>query len=117
MMTTKISNLPWIEKYRPINFTTTVLDSCNRKLFENIIENDMFPHLLLYGPPGVGKTTSAENLIHAYRKKHRIGTMENVIHLNASDERGIDIIRYTIYNFINSNNLFIDVLDCIFENS
>jgi len=106
MMTMKISNLPWTEKYRPINFTSTVLDSYNRQLFENIIENDMFPHLLFYGPPGVGKTTSAENLIHAYRKKHKIGTMENVIHLNASDERGIEVIRNQIFQFIKTNTMF-----------
>lgn len=102
----RISNLPWIEKYRPTQFSTTVLDSYNRQLFENIIENDMFPHLLFYGPPGVGKTTSAENLIHAYRRKHHILTQENVIHLNASDERGIEVIRNQIFQFIKSNTMF-----------
>ena len=102
----KISNLPWIEKYRPTKFATTVLDSYNRLLFENIIENEMFPHLLLYGPPGVGKTTSAENLIHAYRKKHNIATLENVIHLNASDDRGIEVIRNQIFQFIKTNTMF-----------
>ena len=103
---TKVFNLPWIEKYRPTKFTTTVLDSYNRKLFENIIENNTFPHLLFYGPPGVGKTTSAENLIHAYRKKHDITTLENVIHLNASDERGIEVIRNQIFQFIKTNTMF-----------
>jgi len=62
--------------------------------------------LLFYGPPGVGKTTSADNLIMAYQKKFHRANRETIIHLNASDERGIEMIRNQINNFVKSNNMF-----------
>ena len=65
-----------------------------------------FPNLLFYGPPGTGKTTSIINLIKSYQDK---GNRKNLmIHLNASDERGIDIIRNQINSFVNSKSLFND---------
>jgi DNA polymerase III delta prime subunit len=104
---TKVCTTPWCEKYRPTHFSQIVLEPYNRKIFENIIETQRFPHLLFYGPPGVGKTTSAENLIRAYQKKqYQTTNYENVIHLNASDERGIEVIRNQIYQFVKSQNMF-----------
>ena len=97
---------PWVEKYRPNTFEEIVLDSLNKKILENIIKNEHFPNLLFYGPPGTGKTTSVINLIKAYQ-----ATSDNknlMIHLNASDERGIDIIRNQINTFVNSKSLFND---------
>jgi len=100
------NNIPWVEKYRPTQFDSIVLDPLNRTLFTNILERDYFPNLLFYGPPGTGKTTTIINLIHAYQKKHGEVSRGTVIHLNASDERGIDIIRNQIYQFVRSKNLF-----------
>jgi DNA polymerase III delta prime subunit len=97
---------PWVEKYRPINFENIVLDKYNKKIMENIINKQNFPHLLLYGPPGTGKTTTIINLVNAYQEKHGKRKKELMIHLNASDERGIDIIRNQIYQFVNSKTLF-----------
>lgn len=99
--------MPWCEKYRPSSFADIVLEPYNRKIFHNILEHKRFPHLLLYGPPGVGKTTSAENLIRAYQTKYYKNNSENVIHLNASDERGIEVIRNQIYQFVVSKNMFV----------
>jgi replication factor C subunit 3/5 len=62
--------------------------------------------LLFYGPPGTGKTTTIINLINAYQSKLNVKNKELIIHLNASDERGIDIIRNQINNFVNSKPLF-----------
>ena len=97
-------NIPWTEKYRPDRFDNIVLDPNNKALFMNMIENKYFPNLLLYGPPGTGKTTTIINLINEYQviKKKK----SQVIHLNASDERGIDIIRNQIYQFVKTKNLF-----------
>jgi len=97
---------PWIEKYRPIHFEHIVLDPVNRQLFQNMIEYDTFPHLLLYGPPGTGKTTTIINLIQEYQNKRNIKNSGNIIHLNASDERGIDIIRNQIQQFVLIKHLF-----------
>ena len=94
---------PWVEKYRPTKFEEIVLDPINKELLNNIIKEKYFPNLLFYGPPGTGKTTSIINLIKKYHGKEYTNSC---IHLNASDERGIDIIRNQINSFVSSKNLF-----------
>jgi len=96
--------IPWTEKYRPSNFDDIVLDPMNKTLFTNMLETKNFPNILLYGPPGTGKTTTIINLINEYQKAKKNKSL--VIHLNASDERGIDIIRNQIYHFVKTKNLF-----------
>ena len=100
------SDIPWVEKYHPTHFDNIVLDPINRTLFEKIIEKNQFPNLLFYGPPGTGKTTTIINLIQQYQKTYSKINKGNIIHLNASDERGIDIIRNQIHSFVKSMNLF-----------
>lgn len=100
------ASIPWVEKYRPKHFDDIVLDSMNRKLFQQILEKNYFPNLLFYGPPGTGKTTTIINLIQEYQTRYSRPNKSNIIHLNASDERGIDIIRNQIYSFVKSMNLF-----------
>ena len=105
-MTTPLQSIPWVEKYRPTEFENIVLEPINRKIFENIIKKEYFPNLLFYGPPGTGKTTTIINLINEYQRTHSKINRENIIHLNASDERGIDIIRNQIQQFVKSKNFF-----------
>jgi replication factor C subunit 3/5 len=100
------NGIPYVEAYRPTNFDDIVLDPLNKKILKNIIETCYFPNLLFYGPPGTGKTTTIINLINAYQEKMNTKNKELIIHLNASDERGIDIIRNQISNFVNSKPLF-----------
>ncbi len=100
------NGVPWVEFYRPTIFENIVLDSLNKKILKNIIDEGYFPNLLFYGPPGTGKTTTIINLINAYQEKHNTKNKELIIHLNASDERGIDIIRNQINYFVNSKPLF-----------
>jgi replication factor C subunit 3/5 len=95
---------PWVEKYRPNTFDDIVLDPLNKKILENIIKTKHFPNLLFYGPPGTGKTTSIINLIKSHQDASNDKNL--MIHLNASDERGIDIIRNQINTFVNSKSLF-----------
>ena len=97
---------PWVEKYRPAIFEEIVLDPVNKKLLKNIIDNNYFPNLLFYGPPGTGKTTTIINLVNMYQEKMNLKNKGLMIHLNASDERGIDIIRNQINSFVNSKSLF-----------
>ena len=101
------NNIPWVEKYRPDNFDDIVLDNYNKEIFENMLKNNYIPNLLLYGSPGSGKTTTIINLINKYQEYNNEVNKSLIIHLNASDERGIDIIRNQINNFVNSNCLFI----------
>lgn len=100
------SGYVWVEKYRPVEFDQIVLNPLNKQILGNIIESSYFPNLLFYGPPGTGKTTTIINLIYAYQVKLGERNKDLVIHLNASDERGIDIIRNQINLFVNSKPLF-----------
>ena len=106
MNESKNKTIPWVEKYRPDEFDNIVLDPLNKKLFQNILDKKYFPNLLFYGPPGTGKTTTIINLINEFQCKHFGKSKGTVIHLNASDERGIDIIRNQINQFVKSKNLF-----------
>ena len=101
------NSTPWVEKYRPSNFDDIVLDPLNKLMMRNIIKTGHFPNLLFYGPPGTGKTTTIMNLVNEYQ----LATMNHansglMIHLNASDERGIDIIRIQINSFVTTKSLF-----------
>ncbi len=102
-----MNGVPWVEKYRPNDFSSIVLDETNKEILSNILKFKYFPNLLLYGPPGTGKTTTIINMVKAYQQE--LGEDINkgsMIHLNASDERGIDIIRNQINQFVNSKGLF-----------
>jgi replication factor C subunit 3/5 len=100
------NSIPWVEKYRPSEFDNIVLDPLNKHILSNIINTSFFPNLLLYGPPGTGKTTTIINLVNSYQTVLNQKNKGLMIHLNASDERGIDIIRNQINQFVNSKSLF-----------
>ena len=98
--------IPWVEKYRPSNFNDIVLNGECNTIFKNIFSKNYLPNLLLYGPPGTGKTTTIINLVNELQNTNTGCNKGLMIHLNASDERGIDTIRNQIYNFVNSKSLF-----------
>ena len=100
------NGIPFVEKYRPVKFDDIVLEPLNKQILKNIIETGYFPNLLFYGPPGTGKTTTIINLVNSYQEKLNQKNKELMIHLNASDERGIDIIRSQINQFVNSKTMF-----------
>lgn len=103
---TSTDTRPWVEKYRPTTMEDIVLDVVTRRLLDNIVTNKAFPNLLLYGPPGTGKTTTIVNLIEKYRASIGQSGPGMVIHLNASDERGVDIVRGPLSQFVSSGNMF-----------
>jgi len=102
------SSINWNEKYRPNNLEKIILSNYNKLLINNIIEKNYFPNLLLYGPPGTGKTTTVINLINSYLSKYYSDNKKQIVHLNASHERGIEIIRNNLYTFVVSDNLFFE---------
>jgi DNA polymerase III delta prime subunit len=103
----KLNNtVPWVEKYRPTQIKDIVLEDINKNIIKNIIDKKNFPNLLLFGPPGTGKTTTIINLIREYQRLNEAISKDLIIDLNASDERGIDIVRTLIQQFVMSKSLF-----------
>lgn len=100
------NSTPWVEKYRPSHFDDIVLDPLNKQILQNVISSGYFPNFLFYGPPGTGKTTTVINLVNSYQIKMNQPYKRLIIHLNASDERGIDTIRNQINLFVNSKTMF-----------
>jgi replication factor C subunit 2/4 len=103
----------WVEKYRPKKLKDIIQQEDIKKMIENIDDIKKLPHMLFYGQPGTGKTTAAINIcrhIFGYDSlngftKHKTNLFneqiykERVLELNASDERGIKVVRDKIKNF------------------
>jgi replication factor C small subunit len=86
----------WVEKYRPRSLDEIVDQEEIVKRLKEFVKQKNMPHLLFAGPPGTGKTTAALALAHdLYGDYWRDNTLE----LNASDERGIDVIRSRIKDY------------------
>jgi len=98
------SQLPWVEKYRPQRLEELVAHENIIKIITNLIDSDNLPHLLLYGPPGTGKTST----IVAAAKRMYGPTKYNsmTLELNASDARGINVVRNEIKEFAGTKQLF-----------
>jgi replication factor C subunit 2/4 len=88
--------LPWVEKYRPVNLDDIIGNKPIIQNFKNIVEKGNVPHMLLVGRPGLGKTTGVTCLARAILGDK---LSEAFLELNASDKRGIDIVRGNIVNF------------------
>ncbi|AYV79992.1 MAG: replication factor C small subunit [Gaeavirus sp.] len=93
----KNNDIPWIEKYRPRKLDDIISQSESINILTNTLMTGELPHLLLYGGPGTGKTSSILALCNQLYGPERVN--ERVIELNASDERGINVVRHKIINF------------------
>jgi replication factor C small subunit len=86
----------WVEKYRPKKLSDVIGQKAIMERLEAYVRTRSMPHMLFAGPAGCGKTTSAIALAkELYGDQWR----DNLIELNASDERGIDIVRGKIKDF------------------
>ncbi|KAI4219139.1 MAG: hypothetical protein L6R40_008738, partial [Gallowayella cf. fulva] len=102
-------NLPWVEKYRPASLSDVsghhdILATINR-----FVDTNRLPHLLLYGPPGTGKTSTVLALARRIYGNRNMRQM--VLELNASDDRGIDVVREQIKTFSSTKQIFAGSFD------
>ncbi|XP_066055744.1 replication factor C subunit 5 isoform X1 [Chamaea fasciata] len=128
------ANLPWVEKYRPQALSELVSHRDILSTVQRFISEDRLPHLLLYGPPGTGKTSTILACARQLYREREFGSMvlevsgnrvgwdatgrERLgwdagigihtfpLQLNASDDRGIDIVRGPILSFASTRTIF-----------
>jgi len=92
----------WSEKYRPTKLTEVINQKHVVERLKAFVKESNIPHMLFAGSAGTGKTTCALAIAHElYGKEWRSNTLE----LNASDERGIDIVRGKVKDFARTKSL------------
>ncbi|KAG1880497.1 P-loop containing nucleoside triphosphate hydrolase protein [Suillus tomentosus] len=96
-------NLPWVEKYRPVTLDDVVSHKDITTTIVKFIEKNRLPHLLFYGPPGTGKTST---ILAVARRIYGAEYKKQILELNASDDRGIDVVREQIKQFAETRTLF-----------
>ena len=92
----------WTEKYRPSKFSEIVGQDNTVKKVESLTNSLNIPHLLFAGPPGTGKSTLALVIVKEIFGKY---WHENYLELNASDERGINVVREKVKNFARTKSI------------
>jgi len=106
-------SLPWVEKYRPTSTDDILLDDNVKNKITSILNNKIITNLIFTGEPGTGKTSTILCLINQLYSDIEIE--RNILELNASDDRGLNIINTTIIPFCKKinykNKLKIIILD------
>ena len=97
------SKLPFVEKYRPNTLDQIISQDDIIKTLKKFLNKNSLTHLLFYGTAGTGKTTCAKAIANFLYGNQRTG---NILELNASDERGIDIVKEQIKSFCQTLNSF-----------
>ncbi|KAI4389762.1 hypothetical protein MLD38_001954 [Melastoma candidum] len=87
---------PWVEKYRPRSLADVAAHRDIVDTIDRLTNENRLPHLLLYGPPGTGKTST---ILAVARKLYGAQYHNMILELNASDDRGIDVVRQQIQDF------------------
>ncbi len=95
-------SLPWVEKYRPALMDDLIGHEEIIQTLNKLIDSNKLPHLMFHGPPGTGKTST---IIACAKKMYGKNYQSMVLELNASDDRGIDVVREQIKDFAGTKNM------------
>ncbi|PIN17049.1 Replication factor C, subunit RFC5 [Handroanthus impetiginosus] len=93
---------PWVEKHRPQSLDDVAAHRDIVETIDRLASGNRLPHLLLYGPPGTGKTST---ILALARKLYGNQLHNMVLELNASDDRGIDVVRRQIQDFASTQSI------------
>jgi len=109
-MSYKDIKLPLVEKYRPKNFNDLLFDDFIIEKIKSIITSGQIPNMIITGEPSTGKTST---VLYLAKKIYKENYSEHVLELNASDDRGLAMIRETILPFCKkkTSNYKIVILD------
>jgi replication factor C subunit 2/4 len=100
--------IPWIEKYRPNTLDELLVEPFIKEKINKILLTQSIPNMIITGEPSTGKTSTILFLAKEMYKDHYT---DNVLELNASDDRGLSIINNTIYPFCKKKTLGLLDLD------
>ncbi|XP_022939828.1 replication factor C subunit 3-like [Cucurbita moschata] len=93
--------IPWVEKFRPKSLADVAAHRDIVDTIDKLTSENRLPHLLLYGPPGTGKTST---ILAVARKLYGTNYHNMILELNASDDRGIDVVRQQIQDFASTQS-------------
>lgn len=99
----RTDTLPWVEKYRPHSLDGVVGNDGVVSTIREFVKQRQIPHLLFYGPPGTGKTST---IVAVAREIFGDNYRSKILELNASDDRGIDVVREQIKTFASTRQMF-----------
>lgn len=97
----QVKATPWVEKYRPQSLADVAAHRDIVDTIDRLTNENKLPHLLLYGPPGTGKTST---ILAVARKLYGAHYHNMILELNASDDRGIDVVRQQIQDFASTQS-------------
>ena len=105
----------WTDKYRPNSLTLVIGNDFLKSVLSNFLANNELPNLLLHGPSGVGKTTIVRAVVQSValsnssrrngQSDKAIRNVGNILTINASDDRSIQIVREKITPFVASTGI------------
>ncbi len=94
--------LPWVEKFRPQSLTEIVSNIDIVNTLKGYVKQQYLPHLLICGPSGTGKTSV---IVACARELYKENFDMMTMHINASEERGIEVIRNKVKDFVMTKNI------------
>ncbi len=98
-----MENQQWVDKYRPTKLMDMISHYHILKVIQSMIENNCLTHMLFNGKKGTGKSSLVQTIINElYGKEQKI----MILKLNASNHRGIDVVRNEIKTFVTSRMMF-----------